>query len=135
MMTRLVDHLKTKGITALLTSSQAALADDGSHADSDAGISSLIDTWIVLQSFEVAGERNRAISVRKSRGTAHSNQIREFVISHRGLTLVNAYRDADGFVTGSAREAQQRHDAANGGGGAHNGGSRPKRSNGRRSSP
>jgi circadian clock protein KaiC len=135
MMTRLVDHLKTKGITALLTSAQAALALDGSHTDSDAGVSPLIDTWIVLQSFEVAGERNRAISVRKSRGTAHSNQVREFVIGNRGLTLVNVYRDAAGFVTGSAREAQQRHDAANGGGVANNGGRRPKRSERRPSSP
>jgi circadian clock protein KaiC len=134
MMTRLVDHLKTKGITALLTSAQAGLGLDGGHEDSDAGVSSLIDTWIVLQSFEVAGERNRAISVRKSRGTAHSNQIREFLISNRGLTLVNAYRDGAGFVTGSAREAQQRHDAANGGGGANNGGSRAKRSERRPSS-
>jgi circadian clock protein KaiC len=116
MMTRLVDHLKTKGITALLTSSHGPGAvGDGATLESDAGISSLIDTWIVLHSFEVAGERNRAISVRKSRGTAHSNQIREFVISSRGLSLINAYRDAAGFVTGSAREAQQRHDAANGG--------------------
>jgi circadian clock protein KaiC len=115
MMTRLVDHLKTKGITALLTSTHGPSVGDGFNTDSDAGISSLIDTWIVLQSFEVAGERNRAISVYKSRGTAHSNQIREFVISGRGLSLINTYRNADGFVTGSAREAQQRHDAANGG--------------------
>jgi circadian clock protein KaiC len=114
MMTRLVDHLKTKGITALLTSSHGPGSVDGTNAEADAGISALIDTWIVLQSFEVAGERNRAISVRKSRGTAHSNQIREFVISDRGLSLINTYRDAAGFVTGSAREAQQRHDAANG---------------------
>jgi circadian clock protein KaiC len=90
--------------------------DDGSNVEANAGVSSLIDTWIVLQSFEVAGERNRAISVRKSRGTSHSNQVREFVISDGGLSLINTYRDAAGFVTGSAREAQQRHDAANGGG-------------------
>jgi circadian clock protein KaiC len=116
-----VDHLKTKGVTALLTSAHGPGAGDGTNSEADAGISSLIDTWIVLQSFEVAGERNRAISVRKSRGTAHSNQIREFVISNRGLSLINTYRDAGGFVTGSAREAQQRHDAANGGRAAHNG--------------
>src|SRR5580704_10519605 len=121
MMTRLVDHLKTKGITALLTSMHGTGGGDGAAPEADAGISSLIDTWIVLQSFEVAGERNRAISVRKSRGTAHSNQIREFVISDRGLSLINTYRDAAGFVTGSAREEQQRHDAANGGGVVHNG--------------
>jgi circadian clock protein KaiC len=116
MMTRLVDYLKTKGITALLTSAHASGPVDGSNVASDAGVSSLIDTWIVLQSFEVAGERNRAISVRKSRGTAHSNQVREFIISDRGVTMINAYRGAGGFVTGSAREAQQRNDAANGNG-------------------
>jgi circadian clock protein KaiC len=129
MMTRLVDHLKTQGITALLTSAPGpAMLGEGSNTEADAGISSLIDTWIVLQSFEVAGERNRAVSVRKSRGTAHSNQIREFVISDRGLSLINTYRDAAGFVTGSAREAQQRHDAANGGGAANNDpGKRPGR--------
>jgi circadian clock protein KaiC len=120
-----VDHLKTKGITALLTSAQhGAVVGEGNNADADAGISSLIDTWIALQSFEVAGERNRAISVRKSRGTAHSNQVREFVISSRGLSLINAYRDSAGFVTGSAREAQQRHDGASGGGANNNNGSK-----------
>jgi circadian clock protein KaiC len=132
MMTRLVDHLKTKGVTALLTSSHGVDAVEGHTSESDAGISSLIDTWIVLQSFEVAGERNRAISVRKSRGTAHSNQIREMVISSRGLSLINTYRDAAGFVTGSAREAQQRHDASNGGSVPNNG---PKKSAARPSAP
>jgi circadian clock protein KaiC len=132
MMTRLVDHLKTKGVTALLTSSHGVDAVEGHTSESDAGISSLIDTWIVLQSFEVAGERNRAISVRKSRGTAHSNQIREFVISNRGLTLIKTYRDAAGFVVGSAREAQQRHDAGNGGAAANNG---PRKSSGHPGSP
>jgi circadian clock protein KaiC len=130
MMTRLVDHLKTKGITALLTSSHGPGAVDGHSSEADAGISSLIDTWIVLQSFEVAGERNRAISVRKSRGTAHSNQIREFVISSRGLSLISTYRDAAGFVVGSAREAQQRHDAGNGGSAINNGPKKPSASPG-----
>jgi circadian clock protein KaiC len=126
MMTRLVDHLKTQGITALLTSAQHGSAiSDGTNSEADAGISSLIDTWIVLQSFEVAGERNRAISVRKSRGTAHSNRVREFVIGDLGLYLINAYRNAGGFVTGSAREAQQRHDAAHGGAEVTNSAGRP----------
>jgi circadian clock protein KaiC len=108
MMTRLVDHLKTKGITALLTGS--CVVGDRSHAEAEASISSLIDTWITLHTLDVAGERNRAVSVRKSRGTAHSNKIREFVIGDRGLNLIGAYRDAGGFVTGSAREARQRRD-------------------------
>ncbi len=112
MMTRLVDHLKTKGITALLTSAEHGSGVLGDKApETEAGISSLIDTWIVLHGFEVAGERNRAVSVRKSRGTPHSNKIREFVIGESGLRLIDAYRDAGGFVTGSAREAEQQRDA------------------------
>jgi circadian clock protein KaiC len=113
MMTRLVDHLKTKGITALLTSAEpgAGMVGDRSYSETEAGISSLIDTWITLHTFDVAGERNRAVSVRKSRGTANSNKIREFVIGDRGLSLIGAYRDAGGFVTGSAREARQQRDA------------------------
>jgi circadian clock protein KaiC len=113
MMTRLVDHLKTKGITALLTSGEygSALLGERGSSDNEAGISSLIDTWVVLHNLAVAGERNRAVSVRKSRGTAHSNQIREFVIGDRGLSLIGTYRDAGGFVTGSAREATQQRDA------------------------
>ncbi len=111
MMTRLIDHLKTRGITALLTSAEQAGGAVGERFETEAGISSLIDTWITLHTFDVAGERNRAISVRKSRGTAHSNKIREFVIGDRGLNLIGAYRDAGGFVTGSAREARQRRDA------------------------
>lgn len=113
MMTRLIDHLKTKGITALLTSAEqpGSAVGDRFRAESEAGISSLIDTWMTLHTIDVAGERNRAISVRKSRGTAHSNKIREFVIGERGLNLIGAYRDARGFVTGSAREARQQRDA------------------------
>jgi circadian clock protein KaiC len=115
MTSRLVDHLKTAGITALLTSLNGTTRGKA-RADSEAGLSSLIDTWIMLDNFEVTGERNRAISVLKSRGTAHSNQVREFVLSQRGLTLIQSYRDADGFVMGSQREAQQRSDAENGNG-------------------
>jgi circadian clock protein KaiC len=86
MMTRLVDHLKTKGVTALLTSLQHG--GDASISESDSGISSLIDTWIVLQTSETGGQRDRTLSVRKSRGTAHSNQIRPFTIGDHGLDLL-----------------------------------------------
>jgi circadian clock protein KaiC len=115
MTTRLLDHLKMAGITSLMTSLNAA-SGGKSRVDSEAGISSLIDTWITLDNVEVTGERNRAISVLKSRGTAHSNRVREFVLTDHGLNLVQSYRDADGFVTGSAREAQQRSDAKSGNG-------------------
>ena len=104
MMTRLVDHLKSRGITALMTSLSSGRTV---HPDEDGGVSSLIDTWIVVQLFEVAGERNRGISVLKSRGMGHSNQVREFRLGPDGLTLVPPYRGPHGFLSGSAREAQQ----------------------------
>lgn len=107
MMTRLVDYLKSHGITALMTSLSAARTV---HSDDDVGISSLIDTWIVVQLIEVAGERNRSLSVLKSRGMAHSQQIREFKLGPDGFTLIAPYRGPGGFLSGSAREAQQRVD-------------------------
>ncbi len=104
MMTRLVDHLKGRGITGLMTSLSNSHT---ARAEEDVGISSLIDTWIVLQMIEVAGERNRGISVLKSRGMPHSRQIREFTMGKQGMRLVQAYRGPQGFLSGSAREAQQ----------------------------
>jgi circadian clock protein KaiC len=104
MMTRLVDYLKGRGITALMTSLSSTRTV---HAEEDVGISSLIDTWIVVQLIEVAGERNRGLSVLKSRGMPHSNKIREFTLGGRGLELIPAFRGAQGFLSGSAREAEQ----------------------------
>jgi circadian clock protein KaiB len=89
MMTRLVDHLKSRGITAMLTSLSPSRTV---HSDEDIGISSLIDTWILVQLFEVAGERNRGISVLKSRGMPHSHQVREFTLGADGLRLPRAGR-------------------------------------------
>jgi circadian clock protein KaiC len=110
MMTRLVDHLKTKGITALLTSAEGPSVVNRSTSE----ISSLIDTWIMLDNVDVAGERNRTLCVRKSRGTAHSNQIREFLITAHGLNLLPARRNATTLATSSVRDAQQPHGATNG---------------------
>jgi circadian clock protein KaiC len=104
MMTRLVDHLKSRGITALMTSLDSTNA---SKSEEEVGVSSLIDTWIVVELVEVAGERNRAISVLKSRGMPHSNQIREFLLGPDGLQLIPTYRGPEGFLSGSARQAQQ----------------------------
>jgi circadian clock protein KaiC len=69
-------------------------------------MSSLMDAWILLQDFEGNGERNRVLYVLKARGMAHSNQIREFLISDRGVDLVDAYIGPSGVLTGSARAAQ-----------------------------
>jgi circadian clock protein KaiC len=73
---------------------------------SEAAMSSLMDAWLLLQDFEGNGERNRVFYVLKARGMAHSNQIREFLISNRGIDIVDAYIGASGVLTGSARAAQ-----------------------------
>ena len=99
MLVRLFDYLKMKGITALFT----YLAGPMALEETDLGVSSLIDTWIELRDLEQAGERNRAIYILKSRGMAHSNQVREFLISQRGVDLVDAFIGPHGVTVGSAR--------------------------------
>lgn len=103
MITRLIDYLKAKQVTSLFTSLTQA-----GHAlqQSEAAMSSLMDAWLLLQDFEGNGERNRVFYVLKARGMAHSNQIREFLISNRGIDIVDAYIGASGVLTGSARAAQ-----------------------------
>jgi circadian clock protein KaiC len=103
MITRLIDHLKAGQITSLFTS-----LTQGGHAlqQSEAAMSSLMDSWLLLQDYEGNGERNRVLYVLKARGMAHSNQIREFLISDRGIDLVDAYIGPSGVLTGSARAAQ-----------------------------
>jgi len=104
MLIRLVDFLKTHQITVLFTNLTSGSA---ARERTDMGISSVMDTWILLRDIEIGGERNRGIYVLKSRGTAHSNQIREFVISQRGIDLLNVYVGPEGVLTGSARLAQE----------------------------
>jgi len=103
MVTRLIDYLKAGQVTSLFTS-----LTQGGHAlqQSEAAMSSLMDSWLLLQDFEGNGERNRVLYVLKARGMAHSNQIREFLISDRGVDLVDAYIGPSGVLTGSARAAQ-----------------------------
>jgi circadian clock protein KaiC len=103
MVTRLIDYLKGGQVTSLFTS-----LTQGGHAlqQSEMAMSSLMDSWLLLQDFEGNGERNRVLYVLKARGMAHSNQIREFLISDRGIDLVDAYIGPSGVLTGSARAAQ-----------------------------
>lgn len=108
MLTRLVDFLKTQKITAIFTSLTAAGALEASEAD----VSSLMDTWLLLKNIEVGGERNRALYVLKSRGMEHSNQIREFVLSEDGLRLLDVYLGPEGVLTGSARVSQEMREKA-----------------------
>lgn len=104
MVMQIVDFLKAKQITALFTS----LGSGGSAAEnSEAGLSSLIDTWLLLRESEYNGERNRGMYVIKSRGMANSNQIREFVLTSHGVELRKVYIGSSGVLTGSARIAQK----------------------------
>ena len=103
MVTRLVDYLKARQVTTLFTS----LTQSGHELQhSEASMSSLMDSWLLLQDMEGNGERNRVLYVLKARGMAHSNQIREFLISDRGIDVVDAYIGVSGVLTGSARVAQ-----------------------------
>jgi len=109
MLTRLVDFLKIKEITAIFTSLTAA---GGSLEASEADVSSLMDTWLLLKAIEVGGERNRALYVLKSRGMEHSNQIREFLLTNDGLRMLDVYLGPEGVLTGSARVSQEGREKA-----------------------
>jgi circadian clock protein KaiC len=105
MLARLIDLMKLRQITALFTS----LTEGGGVSErTDLGVSSLMDVWMLLGNLEANGERNRTIQIVKARGMAHSNQVREFVMTDRGVMLVDVSRRADGSVAiGSARDARQ----------------------------
>jgi len=109
MVTRLIDFLKARQITSLF----ASLTHEGSaFQQSEMTISSLMDTWLLLQNIESGGERNRGLYVLKSRGMAHSNQIREFVMSNDGIDLLDAYIGPGGMLVGTAREADSARETA-----------------------
>jgi len=104
MLTRLIDYMKTKEITTICTS----LVDIEDEGQTGQGVSSLMDTWIRLRMFETDGERNRGISVIKSRGMKHSNQIREYLLTDTGVQILDVYLGARaGLLMGSARAAQE----------------------------
>src|SRR6202790_2747075 len=107
---RLIDFLKSRGITALLVSLTAG--KDKDLEQTEVGISSLIDTWIFLRDLELNGERNRCLYVLKSRGMAHSNQVREFVMTKEGVQLLPVYVGAGTVLTGSARLSQEARERA-----------------------
>jgi circadian clock protein KaiC len=107
MLMRLLDYLKGLGITCMFTSLTSASA---ALESTEVGVSSLVDTWLFVRDIESSGERNRGLYVLKSRGMAHSNQIREFLISSNGIKLVEAYLGRDGALTGTARLAQEARD-------------------------
>ena len=104
---RLIDFLKQEQITTVFTSLTIGGRATESPEDSQVGVSSLMDTWLLLRNVESNGERNRTIYVLKSRGMAHSNQVREFVLSDAGIDLVDVYLGSERVFTGTARVAQE----------------------------
>lgn len=107
MLTRLIDWLKARQITSLYT----CLNGVGSDLEqTEAGVSSLMDTWLLLRDIELNGERNRGLYILKSRGMAHSNQIREFLLTDHGVELQDAYIGPEGVLTGTSRVIQEQND-------------------------
>jgi circadian clock protein KaiC len=104
MLIRLIDFLQSEQITVLFT---ALSLNTIINEQTDEGVSSLVDAWLLVRDIESNGERNRGLYIMKSRGMKHSNQVREFVITDEGLDLVDVYLGTGGVLTGSAREAQQ----------------------------
>ena len=109
MLMRLIDFLKASEITAVFVS---LTSGSGDLEMTSVGISSLTDTWILLRDIELNGERNRCLYILKSRGMAHSNQLREFVMTDSGIKLVPAYIGPGGVLTGSSRLAQEAKEKA-----------------------
>jgi len=104
MLIRLIDFLQTEQITVMFT---ALSLNTIVNEQTDEGVSSLVDVWLLVRDIETNGERNRGMYIMKSRGMKHSNQVREFIITSKGLDLVDVYLGTDGVLIGSAREAQQ----------------------------
>jgi circadian clock protein KaiC len=111
MLTRLLDFLKMHQITAMFTS----LTAGGANLDqTELGVSSLMDTWLIVRNLESSGERNRALYILKSRGQSHSNQVREFVLSRKGLDLLDVYVSDGEVKVGSEKLTQEARDREKG---------------------
>ena len=109
MLMRLADFLKTKQISGMFTQ---LMSSNVAHGTGDIAISSMVDTWLVMHDIEIGGERNRCLYIIKSRGMAHSNQVRECLITDHGVELCEVYVGAGGVLTGSARIAQEAQELA-----------------------
>src|SRR6201996_6386406 len=104
MLIRLIDFLQEEQITVMFT---ALSLNSVVNEQTDEGVSSLVDAWLLVRDIELNGERNRGLYIMKSRGMKHSNQVREFLISDNGIDLVDVFLGPDGVLTGSARESQK----------------------------
>jgi circadian clock protein KaiC len=110
MLTRLIDFLKVNNITALFTA--LISARDGRMEVTEEGVSSLVDTWVSVRDLEGIGERNRGLSILKARGMSHSNQVREFVVTDKGIQLLDVIIGPTGIITGASRLTQRLQEQA-----------------------
>lgn len=106
---RLIDYLKASQITGFFTS---LTSDTHNLEETTIGISSLMDTWLLMRMIEHGGERNRGLYILKARGMAHSNQIREYKLTEHGIQLLDVYQGSEGVLTGTARIAQEAKERA-----------------------
>lgn len=106
MLTRFVDYLKTQQITVLFTA--AITVGSIEQNPSDEGISSMVDTWMMVQDIEVDDELTRSLCVMKSRGMAHSNVVKKFIITSRGISLSPIIKNQPG----SARSDKEHQNLA-----------------------
>jgi circadian clock protein KaiC len=104
MLLRLIDFMQSQGVTLLVTALHNRVEEI------DEKVSSLVDAWILVRDIEFDGERNRAIYVMKSRGMQHSKEVREFLITSRGIQIVDVYRGSGGVLVGAARQASEKQD-------------------------
>ena len=109
LLTRLIDLFKTQGITTLVTE---LITGGTSQEATNTDISSLMDAWLLLSHIESEGERNRVLYLLKSRGMTHSNQVREFVLTDSGISLLDVYSGPAGLITGTARYTQEAQEEA-----------------------
>ena len=85
MLTRIIDFLKNKNITTVFTS----LTSDSTVEQRDVGVSSLMDTWILLRNLESEGDRQRCLYILKSRGMAHSSKVKQFIMTNNGFKFLD----------------------------------------------
>jgi circadian clock protein KaiC len=113
MLMRLIDYAKSLQITGLFSNLTNDAGTSAAYAlePTEMHVSSLMDAWLILKNVEGNGERNRVFSIIKARGMGHSNQLREFVISDKGLQLLDLYKGTEGVLFGSARMAQESREA------------------------
>ncbi len=110
MLIRLIDFLKGEQVSTIFTN---LTSGGGAAEQTDIGVSSLMDTWLLLRDAELDGERNRSLHILKSRGMSHSNQLREFLLTNQGVDLLDVYLGSEGVLTGSARLAREAREKAN----------------------